>query len=187
MTKSKTIALALALQLLGLILLTQAWVTISMASEGKSSLLGDFDGATTYPTAMPIALFAIAAVLIAAISHRVTRLVALTLASLAELVALALVLPQVLTQSISALDSQLDRLTGIANTHGIEDVSVSYSLAPWIWAFSTLLAAIWLAFAWFKQGSWQQQETADRYSTAKPAKKIKADTSTIELWDSQRD
>ncbi|MBP6043425.1 MAG: Trp biosynthesis-associated membrane protein [Rhodoluna sp.] len=187
MTKSKTIALALALQLLGLIALTQTWVSISMASEGKTTSLGDFDGSTTYPTAMPLALFAISAVFIAAISRRVTRVTALALASLAELGALAFVLPQVLTRSISALDSQLDRLTGIANTHGIEDVSVSYSSAPWLWALAALLSAIWLAFALFKQGSWQQQETTDRYSTAKTAKKNKADTSTIEIWDSQRD
>lgn len=187
MSKSKTIALALALQLLGLITLTQTWVSVSMASEGKSNSLGEFDGATTYPIAMPIALFAIAAVLIAAISRRLNRLIALALASVAELGALAFVMPQVLTRAISALDNQLDRLTGIANTHGIEDVSVSYSWAPWLWAFATLIAATWLAFACLKQGSWQQQETSDRYSTAKPAKKNKADTSTIEIWDSQRD
>ena len=187
MTKSRVLAVALVLQALGLITLTQTWVSVSMASEGKSISLGEFDGATTYPIAMPLALFAVAAVLIAAISRRLSRLIALALSTLAEVAALALVLPQVLSSSISALDSQLDRLTGIANTHGIDEVSVANTWAPAVWALTVLLAAIWLAFACLKQGSWKQKESVDRYSTAKPTKKNKANSSTIELWDSQRD
>ena len=187
MTKSRTLALALVLQVLSLIALTQTWVSVSMASEGKSISLGEFDGATTYPIAMPLALFAVAAVLIAAISRRLSRLIALALATLAEVAALALVLPQVLTSSISALDTQLDRLTGIANTHGIDEVSVANTWAPSVWALTVLIAAFWLAFACLKQASWTEKESADRYSTAKPTKKNRADTSTIEIWDSQRD
>ena len=187
MTKSRTLALALILQLLSLMALTQTWVSVSMANEGKSISLGEFDGATTYPIAMPLALFAVAAVLIAAISRRLSRLIALALATLAEIAGLALVLPQVFTSSISALDSQLARLTGIANTHGIDDVSVATSWAPAFWALTALLASILLTFSCFKQSSWRQQDSVDKYSTAKPSKKNKADTSTIEIWDSQRE
>lgn len=187
MNRSKTLVLALALQLLSLLLLTQEWVAVSMAGEKGSVSLGNFDGATTYPVAMPLSLFALAAIVVSAISQRFTRISAMALAAISNASALAIILSQVITKSISALDPQLDRLTGIANTHGIKDVTVSIATAPWMWATTVAAAAIWLVFGLVWQKKWQRQEKTDRYATAKPSKKKSADTSTIEIWDSQRD
>ena len=187
MSKSKTLALALALQLLSLLLLAQEWVDVAMAGEKGSVSLGNFDGATTYPVAMPLSLFAVAAILVSAISQRFTRISAMSLAAISNASALAIISSQVTTKSISALDPQLDRLTGIANTHGINDVTVSMATAPWMWAATVAVAAIWLGFGLVWQKKWQWQEKTDRYATGKPSKKKSADTSTIEIWDSQRD
>ena len=187
MNKSKTLALALALQLLSLLLLTQEWVAVSMAGEKGSVSLGNFDGATTYPVAMPLSLFALAAIVVSAISQRFTRISAMTLAAIANAGALAIVLSQVATKSISALDPQLDRLTGIANTHGIKDLTVSIASAPWLWAATVAVAAIWLMFGLVWQQKWQSKEKTDRYTTGKPSRKKSADISTIEIWDNQRD
>jgi Tryptophan-associated transmembrane protein (Trp_oprn_chp) len=187
MNKSKTLAIALALQLLSLLLLTQEWVGVSMAGENSSVSLGNFDGATTYPIAMPLSLFALSAIVVSAISQRLTRISAISLAAISNASALTIVLSQVAIKSISALDPQLDRLTGIANTHGIKDVTVSIAAAPWLWAATLAIAAIWLLFGLVWQGQWQRQEKTDRYTTGKPSKKKSADISTIEIWDNQRD
>jgi hypothetical protein len=109
------------------------------------------------------------------------------MAALANVFALAIVLSQIATKTISALDPQLDRLTGIANTHGIKDVTVSIATAPWLWAATVAVAAIWLVFGLVWQQKWQKHENTDRYDAAKPAKKKSADISTIEIWDNQRD
>jgi hypothetical protein len=136
---------------------------------------------------MPLSLFALAAIVVSAISQRLTRISAMSLAAISNASALAIILSQVTTKSISALDPQLDRLTGIANTHGIKDVTVSIATAPWMWAATVAVAAIWLGSGLVWQKKWQRQEKTDRYATAKPSKKKSADTSTIEIWDSQRD
>lgn len=158
-----------------------------MAGEKGSVSLGDFDGATTFPIAMPVSLFAMAAIVVSAISQRLTRVFALSLAAIANIATLAIVLGQLSAKSNSALDPQLDRLTGIANTHGIKDLGVSIAAAPWLWAVSAALTTISLMLGLFWQRSWKLLEKVDKYTSVKHPSKKTAVSSTIEIWDSQRD
>ena len=184
MTKFRALGLGLTLELLALLLLTQSWFDISMAPNGQVVSLGSFDGATTYAVAMPLALFSLAALLVALISSRFAQLIVIGLSALSGLASLALLAPAIFSRNIASLDTQLARLTGIANTHGINDLTVGTNYAPFAWLLVQVLAAVWLAAAMFWQRNWP---VADKTATpAGKAIKQKNDGSTISLWDNQR-
>ncbi len=184
MTKSRSLALALAPQLLALIALAQPWFTISMLVDNSNVELGAFDGAKTFATASPLALLALAALAVAAISAAKTRLVAIALIAVSSLLSLSFLVPRILAQDVSSLDSQLDRLTGIANTHGLDEVSISASSWPFIWAaltFASLLFSIWM----LRSASAWASEDKSRVSARSKSKDRRTATS-IDLWDEQR-
>ena len=183
MTKSRVLALGLALELLALLLLTQSWFEISMSPNGETVSLGSFDGATTYAVAMPLALFALAAILVALITSRIAQLIVIGLSALSSLASLALLAPAIFSKNIASLDTQLARLTGIANTHGISDLSIGTTFAPFAWLLVEVVASVWLAAALIWQRNWPVVD-----KTAAPtgkATKKQTDGSTISLWDNQ--
>ena len=186
MTRAKALTLALALQLIALLLLTQTWFSVSMAPNGTAVSLGDFDGATTYPVAMPITLLVIASTLVATISTSTTRAIALGLGAVASLLAVGVVLPQVATKSIASLDQQLDRLTGIANTHGISELNIVSANNPWFWAVALIANAFWLSAAIVWSRHWQQRDRSATRTNTSTGKSKAAQASPIELWDDQR-
>lgn len=185
MTKQRLLATALLFQLLALVLLVQTWFTLSMVIEDRPLELGAFDGSSAFPVSMPFALLALSALLVALISNGFALASALSLTSLSNLANLALVLPLIAAQDLSALASQLDRLTGIANTHGLDDLGVDQSLLPFAWIAVTLVSALIPAISLKHVGKWQSARF-DRVGTANKSKRTPA-VSTIDLWDNQRD
>lgn len=186
MTRGKALGLALVLQLLAILLLTQTWFEVLMAPNGKLVTLGSFDGATTYPAAMPLQLFALAATVFALLTRGAVRAVVLGLAALAPVASVVTIGLAAMNKQISALDSQLDRLTGIANTHGISGLTVNASTFTVLWLACEVVTALWLAASAWMSGNWKQNEAAQRTERAKSAKPGKSAKSTIDLWDDQR-
>lgn len=157
-----------------------------MAVDGAKVQLGVFDGASAFPSATPLALLALAALAVTAISQSFTRRVAIILVATSSLVALLLTLPQILNQDVSALDGQLDRLTGIANTHGLENVEITSYWFAYAWV---ALAAACVAFSiWMLRSSatWSNQDRSSDSSKKSSTPSKKQPKTSIDLWDDQR-
>lgn len=188
MSKAKALSIALAPQLLALIVLAQPWFVVSMLVDGTTVSLGSFDGATTFASTSPIALLSLAALSVVAISAGKTRIAAILILIAANLGALVLISPMIVQKQISALDAELDRLTGIANTHGLSNVTVVSTGVEVAWIVLvalTVALGFWLlrvAKGWSnedKSASAKNPSGKQRGSKAKPA-------SSIDLWDNQR-
>ena len=184
MNRSRSVALALALQALALLSLSQDWFSISMKADGALVELGSYNGASAYPVASPLALLSLGALLVVAISIGITQRVAIAITAISPIMALAIVLPLAVSNDVSALDAQLDRLTGIANTHGLQDLGIAQTTMITIWALLNVLAAIFGVWMLFLASRWQN---LDRGVTIKKQRATKArPKTTIDLWDGQR-
>ena len=184
MNRSRSVALALALQALALLSLSQDWFSISMKADGALVELGSYNGASAYPVASPLALLSLGALLVVAISIGITQRVAIAITAISPIMALAIVLPLAVSNDVSALDAQLDRLTGIANTHGLQDLGIAQTAMIAIWALLTTLAAMFGVWMLFLASRWQN---LDRGVTIKKQRATKArPKTTIDLWDGQR-
>jgi len=182
--RSRSVALALALQALALLSLSQDWFSISMKADGALVELGSYNGASAYPVASPLALLSLGALLVVAISIGITQRVAIAITAISPIMALAIVLPLAVSNDVSALDAQLDRLTGIANTHGLQDLGIAQTTMITIWALLNVLAAIFGVWMLFLASRWQN---LDRGVTIKKQRATKArPKTTIDLWDGQR-
>jgi hypothetical protein len=160
-----------------------------MQVDGASVELGSFDGASTYPVSSPLALLGLAALSIVAISASRTRFAAILIAALSEITTLIAVIPLLVASDISALDGQLDRLTGIANTHGLQDLEILATPFGWIWTVISASSLCYLLWMLQLSKSWSNQDKA----TSSRAKSLKQGTrhkgepkGSIELWDDQR-
>ena len=189
MNKNRALALALVLQVSALLILSQPWFRVSMQVDGASVELGSFDGASTYPVSSPLALLGLAALSIVAISASRTRFAAILIAALSEITALIAVIPLFVASDITALDGQLDRLTGIANTHGLQDLEILATPFGWIWIVISASSLCYLLWMLQLSKSWSNQDKA----TSSRAKSLKQGTrhkgepkGSIELWDDQR-
>lgn len=188
MNKPPALSIALAPQLLALIVLAQPWFAVSMLVDGTSVNLGSFDGATTFASTSPIALLSLAALSVVAISAGKTRVAAILILIAANLSALVLISPLILQKQISALDVELDRLTGIANTHGLANVTVSSTGLEFAWIVLvalTVAMGFWLlrlAKGWSNE---DKSASAKRPSGKQRGSKPKPESS-IDLWDNQR-
>jgi hypothetical protein len=168
------------MQLLALLLLTQNWYSVAMNINGNSTELGSFDGATTYPASMPAILLGLAAAVISFLVVGWSRRIVFLTGSLVNLLLAFWLSLQISTKNIAALDVQLDRLTGIAKTHGVSGLSVSVTLYPWLWlaaAIITSAIALRLAVsktAFVKQGSNKRSSKGEQLTA-------------IDIWEQQRD
>ena len=179
MSKSRLLAGLILLQLLSLLTITQSWYQVSMKVNGSDTKLGDFDGVTSYPLSMTLALFGLAAMAVAVLSRN--KRWGVGIASAVNLTLAIMLAFQVAHKNISALDSQLDRLTGIAKTHGLDTVSVEITLFPWISILlSTIIA---LAGGYLALTKWPASDI--RY-TAKTKGAADSPTDAIGIWDQQR-
>lgn len=188
MNRSRAIAIAFAPQLLALLVLAQPWFKVSMLVEGSSVELGSFDGATTFPATSPIALLSLAALSVVAISAAKTRIAAMLILIIANSAALLFMVPMVLQRQISALDAELDRLTGIANTHGLSNVTVTSSGLEFVW-IGSIAATVFLVFwlLWLSKGwSNEDRSTSARSNTPRKRNSKPKTESSIDLWDNQR-
>lgn len=188
MSKPRALSLALLPQLLALLVLAQPWFKISMLVDGNNVELGSFDGATTFPATSPIALLSLAALAVIAISAAITRVIAILILITANLTSLILIAPMILQRQISALDSQLDRLTGIANTHGLANVSVTTTALEYVWLATVGLSVaigIWL-LRQAKSWSNEDKSTIARERLPKKRSSKAENESSIDLWDNQR-
>ena len=179
MNKSRLLAILVMLQLISLLTITQSWYQVSMSINDKQTSLGEFDGVASYPLAMTLALFCLAALAVAALSRNKRWGVAV--ASLVNLVLAFWLIIQVSQRNISALDSQLDRLTGIAKTHGLDSVSVELTIYPWLSIIVFLLIA---ALGTYLAASKWPASSA-KYSASSRAKS-ESPSDAIGIWDQQR-
>ena len=188
MSRPRALSIALAPQLLALIVLAQPWFKISMLVDGQNVELGSFDGATTFPATSPIALLSLAALAVVAISAAKTRVTAILILMAANFAALILITPMILQKQISSLDTELDRLTGIANTHGLSNVTVSTTGFEYVWLASVAIAVA-VGFWMLKLSKGWSNE--DKSTSARPDRpkqrgsRVKTESS-IDLWDNQR-
>jgi hypothetical protein len=188
MSRPIALSIALAPQLLALIVLAQPWFSVSMLVEREIVELGSFDGATTFPSTSPIALLSLAALSVVAISAAKTRVAAILILITANLTALMSITPMILQKQISALDTELDRLTGIANTHGLSNVTVSSTGFEYFWLASlaiTVAVGVWL-LRLSKGWSNEDKSTSARPDRPKQRGSRVKTQSSIDLWDNQR-
>jgi hypothetical protein len=188
MSRPRVLAISLAPQLLALIVLAQPWFKVSMLVDGASVDLGAFDGATTFPATSPIALLSLAALSVVAISAGKARVAAIVILIAANLAALLLIVPMILQKQISALDTELDRLTGIANTHGLSNLTVTSSSIEYVWLASlavTVALGVWM-LRLSKGWSNEDKSSSSRGDSAKPRGSRAKSESSIDLWDNQR-
>lgn len=179
----------ITLQLLNLLLLTQNWYSISMAPNGQSVTLGDYTGADANPSAMASTSFALVAILVVGFTAGLARLIAIILALLADVALTVFVGMAIVHQNISALDSTLDRLTGIAQTHGISGLTISQSWLAIAWLIVQVLLDLSLVASAIWQRRWSSTRAAKTTSKDAPAaakRKPRKPASTIDLWDDQR-
>jgi hypothetical protein len=150
-----------------------------MQVNGKQTVLGDFQGSQSYAVAMPVTLFLLAATLVSLLTGRKASRIVLVNESLVT-TALAVWLGiQVTLANVAELDPQLERLTGIAKTHGVSGIDVTSGVNPWFWIATQLLAVGFCGFLASRSKGWQRPSTATKGEGNKPA-------SAIDLWDSQR-
>ena len=118
MTNQRILGGLLLLQGLNILLITQTWFTVEMEINGALASLGSFDATSAYAIAMPSSLLVGAALIVAFLLKGVTRSLVIAFASLATLAGAVWLTFQVVQRNVSGLDGQLEKITGIANTHG---------------------------------------------------------------------
>jgi hypothetical protein len=188
LSKQRFTALALLLQGASLVILSQTWYSISMSPDGNAVLLGDYTGADANPSALATSGFAALTILILAFSSGlVFRLVA-GIGLFANAAMTYAVMTSFIANNISSLDSELDRLTGIAGTHGINDLDISQESSGWIWLVVEISLILLLAYGCVVAPQ-RKQATAKRSAaqvSTNLAKRAEPPASTIDLWDEQR-
>ncbi|MFM6978290.1 MAG: Trp biosynthesis-associated membrane protein [Micrococcales bacterium] len=174
--------LVFTIQLLNLLLLAQTWFSVSMDLNGKTTNLGDFDAMASYALAMPVTLLAGACTLVAFLVGGLAKRLVIAFGAATTSALAVWIGVQVFERNVSGLDNQLDRLTGIAKTHGLDSLQVSVTFTPWLWlAISGLQVALGV-YLTFRTATWKRQEQRPA-PKQRPAKA----TSTIDLWEQQRD
>lgn len=184
MNRARSVSLALAFQVLALLTLSQDWFTISMKADGAIVQLGSYSGASAYPVATPLALLSLAALSIVAISTGLTQRAAIAITALSPVASIAIVLPLAIGKDVSALDSQLDRLTGIANTHGLQDLGIEQTAMIAIWAMLVAVSALTAIWMFLLAARWENLDRGVKAAKQRAAKK--RPKTSIDLWDEQR-
>lgn len=186
MTKHRYLAVAFLMQITVHILLVQTWFTLSMRVDSRAVDLGSFDGATSFPVILPLSLLSLIAILIGLISNGAALYSAVCAAAAANLLGVLVTVPKLLSLDLSALDTQLDRLTGIANTHGLDELAISSSVAASGWVALNLMTAMFLLFSFRYRKSWRRVHSTENVPSKANRSVEKTTASTIDLWDSQR-
>jgi hypothetical protein len=183
-TKSRTLGLWAFILLASYISAAQPWFSLEMSPNGTPVELGRYDGFTAYGFLSPILLVCLAALFSSAFLGGVARKISAAVALVATGVGLVLLVPKIVAADISGLASQIEKLTGIAATHGIKDLTVL--VLPWAWISMACLALLLAieALLLLTERNWPKKSTkSDRYQTGQVAKD---ENDTIGLWDSQR-
>lgn len=184
LTKSKTLGLWALILLANYIASAQPWYSLEMAPNGTTVELGRYDGFTAYAFLSPILLVCLAALFASAFIGGVGRKIAGALAIAVSALGVGLLAPRIIEADVSGLSSQIEKLTGIAATHGIDDLNVIVLSWAWISLASLLLLVAAQAGFLITERNWPTKiAKSDRYQTAQTAKD---ENDTIGLWDSQR-
>lgn len=184
LTKSRTLGLWALILLANYIASAQPWYSLEMAPNGTTVELGRYDGFTAYSFLSPILLVCLAALFASAFLGGVGRKIAGLVALVVSILGLGLLAPRVIEADVSGLASQIEKLTGIAATHGIDDLNVLVLSWAWISLASLLLLIAVQAGFLITERNWPKKVAkSDRYQTAQTAKD---ENDTIGLWDSQR-
>ena len=190
LSKQRVTLLAIVLQAAALVLIGQTWYSISMSPEGHAVVLGDYSGSAANPSALATSAFSSVAILVLAFSQRVALRISAALACLANLALMLFAAAGLFNRDISALDSELDRLTGIAGTHGISGLEIAQQPTGWIWIGVELLLVVLLAYAAIVAPQVVRSKSNDQLSRGKRGSVLKASeqgsNSAIDLWDDQR-
>ena len=165
--------------------LAQPWYSLEMAPNGTTVELGRYDGFTAYSFLSPILLVSLAALFASAFIGGAARKIAGITASALTAFGLAVLASKVAESDVSGLAPQIEKLTGIAATHGIKDLTVLVlPFASISLILMALLVLVELVFL-FSERSWPKRVAkGDRYQIQQSEKDP---SDTIGLWDSQRE
>lgn len=180
--KSQSIALWVGAILLVAIACSQTWYTLEMSPDGNSVELKSFDGFATYLFISPFLMLSAASVFTFMFLSRLPRLIIGALSSVFTALLLALVSFRVASADVSSLSREIEAATGIAATHGLDQIDTSVtSSAYWAIASIVLLLAIQTA-ATISSLTWPKKKARTELSISSEAES----SDTISIWDSQR-
>lgn len=184
LTKSRTLGLWALVLVANYIAVAQPWFSLEMAPNGTIVELGRYDGFTSYSFLSAILMVSVAALFTSAfiggVARKIVGLAALAITTFGVI----LVWPRIAQADVSGLAPQIEKLTGIAATHGIKDLAVL--TLPWaaISIFSLVLLIAVEALFLLSERSWPKKTSkGNRY---KVKQSVVEPEDNIGLWDSQR-
>lgn len=162
---------------------SQPWYRVDMNVDGKVTELAKFSGLQAWPSLSSSLLVLLAALVVSLLSSKKFQRIIFALQGLFTLFVLsAIVFPGLQTSSEnapSAILGEIEKLTGIAQQHGLSGVELQLSFWPSatlvsLFGYFALLGAIFMV-----QPKWPNP--TKRYA---PTEETAEDT--ISLWESQR-
>lgn len=158
-----------------------------MAPNAEVTDLGQFGGTAAFAFITPLLAIECLALLLILISSKPLRFVLSSLGLIASLLVGVLALIGWSTSDSSGLKSEIERLTGIALTHGLE-LSISNLFSGFIFFIACLLAGLSFGLILVSQNSWARRNRRYETNTSTGFNKSKPTEprDSIGLWDSQR-
>ena len=189
---------ALVLLLLALIatqsFLSFDWLTVSMAPEGKVTVLGTLAGSALFPAAQSLLMLGWITFALLAIARG--RLMLVFAAILAATFALELWFggTGLIQRDWHAQQAQLTTWQSIAAAHDITDLTIQTGINGWLFLSAGALGLLTATASVIAAGSWARVRPANsavsRAETAQSAPDaatvVDADPDSISLWESQR-
>lgn len=175
----------IALLALSTIGYSQTWLSLNMQPNGKTVQLAAFDGLALQPW-MGFALgFVGLAGLMAIYMAPLARRVLLAMGSLVVAASGGVSAVLAISQSATAVQTQVDTALNVASAHDIlpNQVGFDWSTASYSWIVLALLT-LHLAIATGKSSKWTARKNIERSGPSSKAKKQATDP--ISLWESQR-
>jgi hypothetical protein len=157
------------------------WYEVSTTTQERSVVLSQFDGYTAYPWIAPLLLVALASFALASLLKPGFRGIVFGIGSAFSLLLGTMAWIAISNQDLGGLKSQLESLTGIAVTHGLENFQISTMYDAYISLGGFFLLSTFLVLASLAQSKWVKV-------AGTPSIKLegKAPTDSISLWDEQR-
>jgi len=140
-----------------------------------------FDGFTSYPWISPFLLVALAAFALAFLLKPKLRGIVFIIGSVFTLALTGLTAFALATNDLRNLSSQLEAATGIATTHGFDDLGISISAAASVSTFGFLLLGFVFLLAGLTQKTWTVSRAKTQKNTPQTTPK-----DPISMWDEQR-
>jgi hypothetical protein len=157
------------------------WYEVSTTTQERSVVLSQFDGYSAYPWIAPLLLVALASFSLASLLKTGVRGIVFGIGSAFSFLLGTMALMAISNQDLGGLKSQLESLTGIVVTHGLENFQVTTMYGAYISLAGFFLLSSLLLLSSLAQSKWVKVA-----GTASIKLEGKAPTDSISLWDEQR-